>query len=413
MHVVYARCCGMDVHKKNVVACVLLTQDDGSVQRHVRTFSTMTADLLACLDWLESLQVEIVALESTGVYWRPVFNLLEGHLKVLLVNAQHMKAVPGRKTDVKDSEWIADLLRHGLLTASFIPPQPIRELRDLTRYRKTLIQERAQEVNRLQKVLETANLKLASVATDVLGKSGRDMLDALIGGHRDPEALAELARGRLRAKLPDLRLALDGRLQPHQTFLLQQILAHIDFLEESLERLQGEINQRPVPFEEEITLLESLPVVLELAAAVVIAEVGVDMSRFPSAKHLASWVGVCPGNRVSGGKRLSGKTTKGNRYLRAVLCQIAWVIARCKEPNYLTAQYHRIARRRGKKRAILAVAHSLVVIIYHLLRDKKPYHDLGADFFTQMDARRIEQQAVARLEQIGFQVALTRKQEVA
>lgn len=413
MHVVYARCCGMDVHKKNVVACVLLTHEDGSVQRHVRTFSTMTADLLACLDWLESLQVEIVALESTGVYWKPVFNLLEGHLQVLLVNAQHMKAVPGRKTDVKDSEWIADLLRHGLLTASFIPPAPIRELRDLTRYRKTLIQERAQEINRVQKVLETANLKLASVASDVLGKSGRDMLDALVAGQRDPEVLASLARGRLRAKLPELRLALDGRLQPHQTVLLQQLLAHIDFLDESLERLHEEISQRLVPFEEEVGVLESLPVVLEVAAAVVIAEVGVDMSRFPSAKHLASWVGVCPGNRVSAGKRLSGKTTKGNRYLRAVLCQIAWVIARCKEPNYLTAQYHRIARRRGKKRAIVAVAHSLVVIIYHLLRDKKPYQDLGAEFFTQMDARRLEQQAVARLEQLGFQVALSPKQEVA
>jgi transposase len=413
MHVVYARCCGMDVHKKNVVACVLLTHEDGSVQRHVRTFSTMTADLLACLDWLESLQVEIVALESTGVYWKPVFNLLEGHLQVLLVNAQHRKAVPGRKTDVKDSEWIADLLRHGLLTASFIPPAPIRELRDLTRYRKTLIQERAQEINRVQKVLETANLKLASVASDVLGKSGRDMLDALVAGQRDAEVLASLARGRLRAKLPELRLALDGRLQPHQTVLLQQLLAHIDFLDESLERLHEEISQRLVPFEEEVGVLESLPVVLEVAAAVVIAEVGVDMSRFPSAKHLASWVGVCPGNRVSAGKRLSGKTTKGNRYLRAVLCQIAWVIARCKEPNYLTAQYHRIARRRGKKRAIVAVAHSLVVIIYHLLRDKNPYQDLGAEFFTQMDARRLEQQAVARLEQLGFQVALSPKQEVA
>jgi transposase len=403
----------MDVHKKTVVACVLLTQEDGQVQRQVRTFSTMTADLLACLDWLEALQVEIVAMESTGVYWRPVFNLLEGQVKVLLVNAQHMKAVPGRKTDVKDSEWIADLLRHGLLRASFIPEPPIRELRELTRYRKTLVQERAQEVNRLQKVLETANLKLASVATDVLGKSGRDMLDALVAGQRDPEALAELARGRLRSKLPELRQALDGRLQPHQVFLLQQILAHIDFLQESLERLQGEIDQRLVPFEEAVTLLESLPVVLELAAAVVIAEIGVDMTRFPSAGHLASWVGVCPGNRVSAGKRLSGKTTKGNAYLRAVLCQIAWVIARCKRPNYLTAQYHRIARRRGKKRAIMATAHSLVVIIYHLLRDKKPYHDLGADFFEQRDSQRIERQAVARLEQIGFRVALTRKEEVA
>jgi transposase len=236
MHVVFSRCCGMDIHKKMLVACVLLTSPDGSVQRQVRTFSTMTAELLACLDWLESLQVEIVAMESTGVYWKPVDNLLEGHVKVLLVNAQHMKAVPGRKTDVKDSEWIADLLRHGLLKESFIPPQPIRELRELTRYRKTVVQERAQEINRLQKVLETANLKLASVASDVLGKSGRDMLDALIAGQRDTQVLADLARGRLRAKIPDLRLALDGRLQPHQSFLLQQILAHIDFLDESIEQ---------------------------------------------------------------------------------------------------------------------------------------------------------------------------------
>ena len=268
MHVMYSRCCGMDVHKKVGVACVLLTEADGSVQRQVRTFSAMTADLLACLDWLEGLQVEIVAMESTGVYWRPVFQVLEGHLKVMLVNAQHMKAVPGRKTDSKDSEWIADLLQHGLLKASFIPEQPIRDLRDLTRYRKTLIQERAQEVNRLQKVLEMANLKLASVVTDVLGKSGREMLDALMAGQRDPEALAELARGRLRGKLPELRLALDGRLQPHQVFLLQQILAHIDFLQESLERVQQEIQERLAPFEEAITLLESLPAVLDLAAAV-------------------------------------------------------------------------------------------------------------------------------------------------
>jgi len=239
------------------------------------------------------------------------------------------------------------------------------------------------------------------------------MLDALIAGQRDTQVLAELARGRLRAKIPDLRLALDGRLQPHQSFLLQQILAHIDFLDESIEQLEGEIQQRLVPFKEEVSVLESLPVVLQVGAAVVIAEIGTDMSRFPSAKHLASWAGVCPGNKVSGGKRRSSKTTKGNRYLRSVLCQLAWVIARLKEPNYLTAQYHRIARRRGKKRAILAVAHSLLVIIYHLLRDKKPYRDLGADFFDRRDVGRIQRQAVARLEQLGFQVSLASKQEVA
>jgi transposase len=413
MQVIYKCACGIDVHKKSIVVCVLLTQEDGTVQKEIRTFSTMTADLLACVDWLESKKIEMVAMESTGVFWRPIFNLLEAHLKVMLVNAQHMKAVPGRKTDVKDSEWIADLLRHGLLKASFIPPEPIRDLRDLTRYRKTLMQERAQEVNRLQKVLETANLKLASVATDVLGKSGRDMLDALVGGERDPLVLAELARGRLRAKLPELRLALDGRLRPHQTFLIQQILAHVDFLEQSLESLQTEIDQRLTPFKETTTLLDSLPVIMEVAKAVVVAEIGVDMSRFPTGKHLASWAGVCPGNRVSGGKRLSGATTKGNVHLRSVLCQLAWSLARCKTPNYFTALYHRIARRRGKKRAILAVAHSLLVTIYHMIRDNKPYHDLGPEYLDKLDSERLERRAVQRLEQLGYDVALTRKQEVA
>jgi transposase len=411
MQVVYKRCCGIDVHKKSIVVCVLIAREDGTEQREIRTFSTMTAELLACVDWLESLQIEMVAMESTGVYWRPIFNLLEAHLSVMLVNAQHMKAVPGRKTDVKDSEWIADLLRHGLLKASFIPPQPIRDLRDLTRYRKTLMQERAQEANRLQKVLETANLKLASVASNVLGKSGRDMLDALVGGEHDPQVLAELARGRLRAKLPELRLALDGRLRPHQTFLIQQILAHIDFLEQSLESVQTEIEQHLIPFEKTTTLLESLPVIMEVAKAVVIAEIGVDMTRFPSAKHLASWAGVCPGNRVSGGKRLSGATTKGNVYLRSVLCQLAWAIARCKTPNYLSTLYHRIARRRGKKRAIIAVAHSLLVSIYYMIRDNKPYQDLGPEYLEKLDGERLERRAVQRLEQLGYEVTLTRKQE--
>ena len=413
MQVVYQRACGIDVHKKSIVVCVLQTQEDGTVQRDIRTFSTMTVDLLACVDWLESKQVEMVAMESTGVFWRPLFNLLEAHLPVMLVNAQHMKAVPGRKTDVKDSEWIADLLRHGLLKASFIPPEPIRDLRDLTRYRKTLMQERAQEVNRLQKVLETANLKLSSVASDVMGKSGRDMLDALVGGERDPEVLAELARGRLRKKLPELRLALDGRLRPHQIFLLQQILAHIDFLEASLEALQAEINERLVPFEKATAVLESLPVVMEVALAVVVAEIGVDMSRFPSAKHLASWAGLCPGNKVSGGKRLKGAITKGNVYLRAILCQLAWSLARSKTPNYFTALYHRIARRRGKKRAIIAVAHSLLVTIYHMLRDNKPYQDLGADYLEKQDSEQIQRRAVMRLQQLGYEVSLTPKKEVA
>jgi transposase len=317
MQVIYSRCAGLDVHKKTVVVCVLLTDETGKVEKFVRTFSPMTADLLALDEWLRSLQVEQIALESTGVFWHPVYNLLEDGRTVILVNPQHMKAVPGRKTDVKDSEWLADLLRHGLLKASFIPPQPIRELREVTRYRAKLVQDRSSEVNRLQKVLEGANIKLAAVATDVLGKSGRDMLDALVAGTQDAEVLAELARGKLRKKLPDLRLALEGRVKPHHRFLLMRILAHIDFLEESLQRLQQEIEQQLSPFEEAMTLAQSIIGIQETSAAALLAEIGTDMSRFPSAKHLASWAGVCPGNKQSAGKTLSSKTRPGNPYLKA------------------------------------------------------------------------------------------------
>jgi len=406
MQVEYERCAGIDLHKKTAVTTIMMTHPDGRVEEHTRTFSTMTSDLLALDDWLRAHHVEIVAMESTGIYWRPVFNILEEGRTIILVNAQHMKAVPGRKTDVKDSQWLADLLRHGLLSASFIPPAPIRQLRDLTRYRKTLVQERAREINRLQKVLETANIKLAAVATDVLGKSGRDMLDALIKGGQDPEALAELARGRLRAKLPDLRLALEGRVEPHHRFLLEHILAHTDFLEQSIAQVQQEIDERLVAFQDAVTLIQSLPVQLQAGAATVIAEIGVDMTRFPSDAHLASWAGVSPGNCESAGKRKSGKTTKGNPYLRGVLSEMAWIVSRMKD-NYLSAFYHRIARRRGKKRAIIAVAHKILVIIYHMLKDNKPYQDLGGDYFDQLDAARIERRAVQRLEQLGYNVTLT------
>lgn len=406
MQVEYQRCAGIDLHKKTAVTTIMITEPDGTLEQQTRTFSTMTSDLLALDDWLRAHRVEIVAMEATGIYWHPVFNILEAGRPVLLVNPQHMKAVPGRKTDVKDSQWIADLLRHGLLSASFIPPAPIRELRDLTRYRKMLVQERAQEINRLQKVLETANIKLAAVASDVLGKSGRDMLNCVIAGEQDAEALADLARGRLRAKLPDLRLALEGRVQPHHQFLLQQILAHTDFLEQSIEAVQQEIDKRLVPYQEAVTLIQSLPVQLQSGAATVIAEIGVDMTRFPSDAHLASWAGVCPGNHESAGKRKSGKTTDGNPYLRGVLCEMAWTISRMKD-NYLSAFYHRVARRRGKKRAILAVAHKILVIIYHMLKNNKPYEDLGADYFDQLDAARIQRRAVQRLEQLGYAVTLT------
>jgi transposase len=408
MQIVHARCCGLDVHQKTVVACVLLSQADGSVRRQTRTFGTMTADLLALADWLAIHGVTAVALESTGVYWKPVFNLLEDGRTVILVNPQHIKALPGRKTDVKDSEWLADLLRHGLVQPSFIPPAPVRDLRELTRYRKTLVQERAQEINRLHKVLEGANIKLGAVATDVLGASGRAMLAALADGPQDAEALAELARGRLRAKLPQLRQALLGRVKPHQRILIRRILAHIAFLEESLAALQAEMEGYLAPFDAAITLLVTLPGVSAVAAGALVAEIGDDMTRFPSAKHLASWAGVCPGNKQSGGKRLSGKTTKGSVWLRGILGEVAWAAARTRG-TYFHAQYHRLARRRGKQKAIIAVAHSILTVIYCMLRDRQPYHELGAAYFDTLDIARVERHHVHRLEQLGYTVTLQPK----
>jgi transposase len=409
MQVIYPRCAGLDVHQKTVVLTVMITQEDGTVPRERQTLTTMTTDLLTLDDWLRQLQIEVIALASTGVSWRPIFNILEEGRTVILVNARHMKAVPGRKTDIKDSQWIADLLRHGLLQASFIPPRPIREIRELTRYRKTLIQERADEINRLQKVLEMANLKLATVATDVLGKSGRAMLDAMVGEEADPDVLAELARGRLRNKLSQLRQALDGRVEADHRFLLERILAHIDFLEESVGIVQQEIEGRLAPDEEAVELLKSIVPLQAAAIATVLSEIGVDMERFPSDNHQASWAGVCPGNYESAGKRLSGKTRPGNPYLKAVLCELAWVIAHTKG-TYLSAFYHRIARRRGKKRAIVAVAHKLLVIIYHVLKTKTPYTDLGEAYFDQLERAQIERRSVRRLEQLGYEVTLTPKQ---
>jgi transposase len=406
MQVIHERCCGLDVHNKTVVACVLRTRADGTLERLVRTFGTMTADLLALSDWLADLGVKQIALESTGVYWRPVFNILEEGRTLVLVNPQHIKHVPGRKTDVKDAEWLADLLRHGLLQPSFIPPAPIRELRELTRYRKTLVQARTDEVNRLQKTLEGANLKLAAVATSVLGVSGRAMLEALLGGEQDPLVLAEVARGKLRAKLPALRKALEGRVQPHHLVLLGQLLAHIDFLDASIAQVEQAIEARQAPFAEAIELLQTIPGVGAVVATALVAEIGTDASRFPSAKHLASWAGVCPGNKQSGGKRLSGRTTKGNVWLRAMLGEAAWSIARSRG-SYLAAQYYRLARRRGKNKAAMAVAHSLLVIVYCVLRDHQPYRELGFEYFDQRDAARLERHHVQRLQQLGYTVTLT------
>jgi transposase len=405
MQVLYERCAGLDVHKKTVVACILLTQTLGQVNKQFRTFATTTAGLLALADWLTAYQVTHVAMESTGVYWRPVFNILEAACSVILVNAQHMKAVPGRKTDIKDSEWLAELLRHGLLKASFIPPQPIRDLRDLVRYRKTLVYERAQEVNRLQKVLETANIKLSSVVSDVLGVSGRAMVSALIAGESSPETLADLARGSLQKKLPQLQEALLGRVDGHHRILLSHILAHISFLEHTLLHLFCQIEHYLQPYEEAVDLLLTIPGMQSITAASILGEIGVDMSCFPSAAHLASLVGVCPGNKQSGGKRLSGKITPGNSRVKAALAEVVWAISHTKD-NYLSAQYHRLARRIGKSKAVMAVAHSLIVIIYHMLRDHQPYHDLGATYFETLDKERLVKGSVQRLENLGYTVSL-------
>ena len=407
MDVVYARCCGLDVHKKSVVACVLLTETDGSVERYMRTFKTITADLLKLADWLSNLQVTQVAMESTGVYWRPVFNVLEDDERMLvLVNPQHMRAVPGKKTDVKDAEWIADLLRHGLLHASFIPPAPIRAIRELTRYRKTLVQERADETNRLHKTLEGANLKLAGVATDVLGLSGRAMLAALLQGERDPEVLADLAQGRLRAKLPQLREALDGRIQPQHLVLIEHILAHIDFLSQTISEVQAAIERCLPSYEQALTLLQSVPGVKPIAAAAILAEIGTDMSRFPSAGHLASWAGLCPSNKESAGKRMKAPTNHGNVWLRAIMGEVAWASIRT-STTYFHAQFRRIARRHGAKKAAVAVAHSLLIVIYHVLRKREPYSELGVDYFNNLDTERTQRHHVRRLEQLGYNVALT------
>jgi transposase len=373
--------------------------------KEIRTFGTMTADLLALADWLQEAGCTHVAMESTGVYWRPVYNLLEGQFELLVVNAQHIKAVPGRKTDVKDAAWIAELLRHGLLRGSFIPSKPQRQLRDLTRYRSTLVQERARTLNRLQAVLEDANLKLASVVTDIYGVSARAMLEAILAGERDVETLADLARGRLRTKRDQLKEALEGRVTAHHSFLLTEHLSTLEYLDEAIERVSGEIDQRLTAEQEAIALLDTIPGVGPRAAEMLIAEIGTDMSRFPSAKHLASWAGMCPGNHESGGKRLSGKTRKGNRWLRQLLVEIAHVASKTKN-TYLAAQYKRIAARRGKKRALIAVGHTILTIVYMMLMRRQPYQDLGAAYFDQREQHRVERRLVQRLERLGYQVSL-------
>lgn len=399
MEVIYERCCGMDVHKANIVACLVTPGG-----KEIRTFGTMTDDLLMLADWLAASKCTHVAMESTGVYWKPVYNLLEASdMQVLVVNAKHIKQVPGRKTDMKDAEWIAKILRVGLLQGSYIPNREQRELRELVRYRRSLTQERAREVNRVQKVLEGANIKLASVASDIMGKSSRDMLEAMIKEETDPKALASMARGALKNKQQQLEKSLKGLMGQHQRIMLSAQLKHIDFLEAQVAELTKAIEAKMSPFNQAVELLDTIPGVGERLAQEILAETGLDMERFGSAERLASWAGMCPGNNESAGKKKSGKTTKGNSSLRTALVEAAR--AASKHPtNYLAAQYRNIRSRRGSNRAAVAVGHSILVIVYHILTTSKPYADLGFDHFEKKREDIIVRRAKKALEARGYQI---------
>jgi transposase len=378
MDVLHACCAGLDVHKRTVVACVRRVDPAGKVSKNIKTFATMTRDLLDLADWLGAQGVTTIAMESTGTYWKPVFNILESRFKVVLVNAHHIKQVPGRKTDVKDSEWIAQLLQHGLLRASFIPPLATRELRDLTRQRTQLVGEKTAVANRLQKVLEDANIKLGSVASNVLGVSGRAMIEAIIRGEHDPVKLAELARRRLRGKIPQLQLALRGSVTEHHRFLLRTLMGHLDHLERLIGQFEARIEEVLRPSGESVGRLTTIPGIDVRVAQVVVAEIGLEMDRFPTAGHLSSWAGLASGNHESAGKRQSGRTTPGNRWLKTALVQAAWAASRAKG-THLAKKFHRIAGSRGKKRAAIAVAHALLVIIYHMLKEGTTYQEIGGE----------------------------------
>jgi transposase len=409
MEVMHQCCCGLDVHKDTVVACVRRTDQDGRVGEEVRTFGTTTAGLLELGDWLVGRQATIAAMESTGVYWKPVWNLLEGRLELMLVNAREVKQLPGRKTDVKDSQWIAQLLSCGLLKASFVPPLPQRELRDLTRTRTSLLQDKSRVANRLQKILEDANIKLGSVASDVLGVSGRKMIRALIEGKMSASEMADLARQRLRQKLPQLAAALSGRVSKHHRFMLKLLLEEIEHFEQQIATLDARIEAVMSPLEKTaLTLLDEIPGIDQRAAQNILAEIGTDMSRFPSASHLASWAGLSPGNDKSAGKRRSGRMSDGNRWLKGTLNQCAWAASR-KKDSYFAAQHRRIASRRGVKRATMAVAHSQLCICWELLTHGQCYQDLGRDYFDRTNEDRVKRQLVKRLEKLGYAVTLDKK----
>jgi transposase len=405
MHIVHEHCAGLDVHKKSVYACAIWPNEKGEKKQEVRSFGTFTADLLKLADWLREHGVTHVAMEATGVFWRPVWAVLEGQFELLLVNPQHIKAVPGRKTDTKDCEWIADLLQHGLLRGSFVPPSEIQDLRDLTRYRAELTQAQNKVDNRVQKLLEQCNIKLSSVATNTLGVSGQLMLEAIIKGEDDPAQLADLAQRRLREKIPQLQLALSGKVRDHHRFLLKEYLEEWRALSERIARIEQEIDRRMRPFEGAVGLWESMPGVDHITACNMVAEVGVNMAQFPSSRHLASWAGLCPGHNESAGKRMSGTMRDGNKWLRRALCQAAWAVTR-KKDCYLSAQFKRLSVRRGVKRAVMAVAHTMLIIGYTMLKTGQSYHELGGAYFEQINRDQLQRYFVKRLQRLGLTVSV-------
>lgn len=434
MQVIYERVGGVDIHKKSVVGCRMRVNEGGGLEWEVQTFGTTTADLLKLYDWLAEWECQPVAMESTADYWKPVFNILEEGFEVVLVNAQHVKKVPGRKTDASDAEWLAELMLHGLLRASFIPAKPQRVLRELTRYRSTLVRERARVVNRVQKLLEGANLKLSSVVTDVMGVSAKAMLTEIAAGADDPKALAELAKGRLRKKMKELEAALTGLVDSHHRFILAKQLSHIDFLDEQIEDISQEIGQQldrmnapptdrdeargvdaetgevdPPPqslsWTAAVVLLDTMPGVDQRTAEVILAEMGLNMRQFPTADDLTAWAGLAPGNHESGGKRYSGRTPQGNKPLRTIMTQAAWAAVRTKD-TFLKARYHRLAARRGKKRAIVAIARSMLESAWYMLSRCEPYRDLGADYYDQRKRETKVTYLTKQLTKLGFAVTL-------
>ena len=405
MENIFLRCAGLDVHKASVEACVRRMEPNGQLHQQTRHWGTMTRDILMMTDWMAAQGVTHVALESTGVYWKPIYNILEGRFTVLLVNARHLKQVPGRKSDIRDCQWIAQLLQHGLLKASFIPSRPQRELRDLTRHRTQLVEEKTRTSTRIEKVLEDANIKLGSVASEVMGVSGRAMIQALLEGEKDSAQIADLARRSLRGKIPELQKALEGHLTEHHRFLLRLLWKELTQQEALIAELEARIQERTRCFAPQIERLDGVPGVDRRVAEVVLAELGSDMNPFPTHRHLSAWAGMCPGNEESAGKRRKRRITPGNRWLKRTLVQAAWAATHTKN-SYLASQYRRLAARRGKKRALVAVGHSILVILYYLLKEGRHYADLGNDFFDRLEPQRLTRYYVNRLQHLGHKVTL-------